>query len=195
MMCREQVGCPERSEIWPKRAGTDQFSNETAAGDDFVFLRGSNGEGHMKKTSFVKDTQQRLIGRRDALRQALAGDMSLLRAEHDESGGDEIDAAIATEQAEIRSQMLNFETRELAQIEHALEKIKLGRYGRCESCESAISAMRLKALPYATECIDCARRDERRSAGGDRYSPINRIASHRSDEQEMNADESYEEVN
>jgi DnaK suppressor protein len=147
----------------------------------------------MKRISFIKETQQRLIGRRDALRQALAGDMSLLRAEHDESGGDEIDAAIATEQAELRSQMLNFESRELAQIESALQRIKHGRYGRCETCDEPIAAMRLKALPYATECISCARREERRGGPADRFSPINRIAAHRGDERET-ADEAYEEI-
>lgn len=132
--------------------------------------------------------------RRDALRRALVGDMSLLRSSHDESVGDEIDAAIATEQAELRSQMLNFESRELAQIENALEKIQHGRYGRCEGCESAISPARLKALPYATECIDCARRDERRDNSG-RYSPINRVAAYRGDEaNETAADETYEEI-
>ena len=146
----------------------------------------------MKRTNVNKETYERLIGRRDALRRALAGDMSLLRAEHDESGGDEIDAAIATEQAELRSQMLNFESRELAQIESALERIKHGRYGRCETCEEPIAAMRLKALPYATECISCARRDERDS-NSRRYSPINRIASQRGGEHET-ADEAYEEI-
>jgi DnaK suppressor protein len=143
-------------------------------------------------TNTVRETQQRLVRRRDALRQALAGDMSLLRAEH-ESGGDEIDAAIASEQADIRSQMLNFESRELAQIESALQRIKHGRYGRCETCDEPIAAMRLKALPYATECIGCARRDERRGAS-DRYSPINRIAAHRGDERETSDDEAYEEI-
>jgi DnaK suppressor protein len=147
----------------------------------------------MKRTNFVKETQQRLIGRRDALRRALAGDMSLLRAEHDESGGDEIDAAIATEQAELRSQMLNFESRELAQIESALERIRHGRYGRCETCDEPIAAMRLKALPYATECISCARREEHRGSHPERYSPINRIAPRRGEERET-ADEAYEEI-
>ena len=48
--------------------------------------------------------------------------MSHLRAQHDETVGDEIDAAIATEQAELRSQMASFESRELAQIESASTK-------------------------------------------------------------------------
>jgi DnaK suppressor protein len=146
----------------------------------------------MKQTAFVKETQQRLIRRRDALRRALAGDMSMLRSSHNESVGDEIDAAIATEQAELRSEMLNFESRELAQIESALDKIKRGRYGRCESCDKPIAPVRLKALPYATECINCARREERRGASS---TPFNRIAAYRGEnENEASADEAYEEI-
>ena len=149
----------------------------------------------MKRNEFVKEIQRRLIGRRDALRRALAGDMSLLRSQDDESVGDEIDAAIATEQANLRSQMLNFESRELAQIESALDRIKQGRYGRCDACDEPIAHLRLKALPYATECIGCARRDERRGANAARLSPINRLAAYRGDEEnEPSTDEAYEEI-
>jgi DnaK suppressor protein len=146
----------------------------------------------MKRNEFLKDTRQRLVRRRDALQLALAGDMSMLRAQQE---GDEIDAAIASEQAELRSQMASFESRELAQIESALDKIRRGQYGVCESCERPIAPMRLKALPYATECIGCARRDERRGAVVDRNSPINRIAAYRiDDESEPRTDEAYEEI-
>jgi len=147
----------------------------------------------MKRNEFLKDTKQRLIGRRDALRRALAGDMSMLRSQDDAFAGDEIDAAIATEQAELRSQMASFESRELAQVESALDRIHQGHYGRCETCDDPIAPLRLKALPYATECISCARRDERRDAR--RHSPINRIAAFRGEvENESSADEAYEEI-
>jgi DnaK suppressor protein len=146
----------------------------------------------MRQTQFIKETKQRLVRRRDALRQALAGDMSLLRSQQEEAVGDEIDAAIATEQSELRSQMASFESRELAQIESALDRIRQGRYGRCDGCDKPIASTRLKALPYATECINCARTGERRGAG-DRNSPINRVAAYRGDERET-SEETYEEI-
>jgi DnaK suppressor protein len=146
----------------------------------------------MRQTQFIKDTKQRLMRRREALRAALAGDMSLLRSQQEESVGDEIDAAIATEQSELRSQMASFESRELAQVESALDRIRQGRYGRCDNCDKPIAPMRLKALPYATECIHCARTGERRAAG-DRNSPINRVAGYRRDERET-SDQTYEEI-
>jgi DnaK suppressor protein len=145
----------------------------------------------MKLSESVKETKQRLMRRRDALRRALAGDMSMLRSLHEGSVGDEVDAAIATEQSEVRSQMASFESRELAQIETALDRIKQGRYGRCDSCDKAIGAVRLRALPYATSCIQCARTGERHMSG-DRNSPLNRLAAYRGEDE--SADEAYEEI-
>lgn len=50
----------------------------------------------------------------------------------------------------------------LAQVEEALDRIEAGTYGTCESCEKEIPAARLKALPYATLCVDCKRAEVRR---------------------------------
>jgi RNA polymerase-binding transcription factor DksA len=45
---------------------------------------------------------------------------------------------------------------EAEQIEVAVSRIDAGCYGECESCGSEINPERLQALPYATDCIDCA---------------------------------------
>ena len=44
----------------------------------------------------------------------------------------------------------------LNQVEHALVLIKKKKYGICENCEDAIPVARLEALPYSTNCRDCA---------------------------------------
>ena len=44
----------------------------------------------------------------------------------------------------------------LNQIEHALVLIKKKRYGICEQCKDPIPVARLEALPYSTNCKDCA---------------------------------------
>ncbi|MGH8914919.1 MAG: TraR/DksA family transcriptional regulator [Acidimicrobiia bacterium] len=46
----------------------------------------------------------------------------------------------------------------LSKVEWALAKIKEGGYGICESCGKSIPLARLDVLPYATFCVDCARR-------------------------------------
>ena len=56
--------------------------------------------------------------------------------------------------------LLEMGSAELKQIDAALDQIKRGRYGLCSTCEKAINIERLKALPFATLCIDCKRDEE-----------------------------------
>jgi RNA polymerase-binding protein DksA len=49
----------------------------------------------------------------------------------------------------------------LKEIDKALEKINRGTFGVCETCGNPIAEDRLAAIPYATQCIDCKRREER----------------------------------
>ena len=43
----------------------------------------------------------------------------------------------------------------LIDIEEGLERIKKNSYGKCQSCGANISMERLKALPFAKNCIKC----------------------------------------
>ncbi len=45
---------------------------------------------------------------------------------------------------------------ELAQIEHALDRIAKGQYHVCTKCGATITEQRLAALPYTTLCVKCA---------------------------------------
>jgi DnaK suppressor protein len=104
----------------------------------------------------------RLIARRDALRKALNGDLDNFRKFSELNGvGDNVDAAVDSAHDEICSQLVEIESRELTQIEHALERIAAGVYGRCEFCGGKIAEPRLNALPYTNSCIDCQRENER----------------------------------
>lgn len=114
-----------------------------------------------------------LLRRREAIRKALAGDLSLL-CELAQEGGDSVDAAMDTAADEISSQLAEVESRELVRIEDALEKIREGNYGDCEGCDKQIPLARLQAVPYATMCIECQRKSEKRGSGSDlnsRYGP------------------------
>lgn len=104
----------------------------------------------------------RLVARRDALRKALSGDLDSLR-EYASTFvvGDNVDAAVDSANDEINSQLAELEGRELEQIEHALQRIVAGVYGRCEYCGGKIAEARLNALPYTNSCIDCQRENER----------------------------------
>lgn len=104
----------------------------------------------------------RLVARRDALRKALNGDLESYREfAAQDVVGDNVDAAVDTANDEISSQLVEIESRELGQIEHALQRIVEGVYGRCEFCGGKIAEARLNALPYTNSCIDCQRENER----------------------------------
>jgi DnaK suppressor protein len=118
----------------------------------------------MARKDSILNMRDVLIKRRDALRKALAGDLSLLKSL--ETSGDVVDVALDAVQDEISSKLAEVESRELANIEVALERMRAGKYGLCEICNGKIPLARLNALPYATSCIECQRASETAGAGG-----------------------------
>ncbi len=120
----------------------------------------------MARKDAILSMRQILIKRRDALRTALAGDLSLLKELRSQTAGDVADAALDSAQDEISSQLAEVESRELSSIENALERMKQGQYGVCEGCSGGIPMARLNALPYATYCIECQREAEKYGSAG-----------------------------
>ena len=119
----------------------------------------------MARKDAILTMRQILIKRRDALRTALAGDLSLLKELRAQTAGDVVDAALDSAQDEISSQLAEVESRELASIENALVRMREGQFGICEACSGTIPMARLNALPYATLCIECQREAEKLGAG------------------------------
>ena len=68
------------------------------------------------------------------------------------------------EDAEVVDALGNESRRELAQIADTMQRMDDGTYGICKECGEPIAANRLKAQPYADECIECQEFDERRGA-------------------------------
>ena len=55
--------------------------------------------------------------------------------------------------------LIQNEEDELRRIDEALDRLKEGSYGLC-SCGKPIPKARLRALPYASLCIECQRNEE-----------------------------------
>jgi DnaK suppressor protein len=128
----------------------------------YVVRNDVHQEVFMARKDALLRLTSRLIARRDALRKALNGDLdSFRRFSELNAVGDNVDAAVDSANDEICSQLVEIESRELGQIEHALQRIAAGVYGRCEFCRGKISEARLNALPYTNSCIDCQRENER----------------------------------
>jgi RNA polymerase-binding protein DksA len=47
---------------------------------------------------------------------------------------------------------------ELHRVETALRALDDGTYGTCSTCGNPIAPERLEAIPWAAQCIDCARK-------------------------------------
>jgi DnaK suppressor protein len=114
----------------------------------------------MARKDSLSAMREVLLKRREALRLALAGDLSMLRQMNEQSGGDVIDFALDTAQGELNTQLAEVESRELAAVQNAIKKLDDGTYGKCEACNTKIPMARLQALPYAILCIDCQRQVE-----------------------------------
>jgi DnaK suppressor protein len=108
-----------------------------------------------------------LLSRRSELRKRLGLELEeLAHVKHSSASGDVADAAFDASGEEIASTLAELESRELAQIERALKRLKAGTYGKCEVCSVKIPVARLNALPFSTLCVKCQREMEADGWGG-----------------------------
>jgi len=117
----------------------------------------------MKRKEVLLRIHRTLLARREALRSAIREQMEGMRLSR--GGADPADAASHAAHEAVNSELVDLESRELAQVERALEKIRNGTYGICEGCGKKIQIARLNALPYSTYCIACQREYETSSFG------------------------------
>lgn len=111
-----------------------------------------------------------LLKERERVQSALAH----LREDHPGSLDEEVEEIAATSDnhlGETASATLNREIdytleensgQVLSEIDAALKRIEDGTYGTCASCGNEIAPERLEAYPWASLCIDDARKAERR---------------------------------
>lgn len=71
------------------------------------------------------------------------------------------DTATETVEREIGNTLEEHDERLLGAIDAALKRIDDGTYGKCVNCGAPIPEERLEAMPWATLCIDCKRKEER----------------------------------
>ena len=71
------------------------------------------------------------------------------------------DTATETVEREIGNTLEEHDERVLDAIDAALRRMDDGTYGKCVNCGAPIPEERLEAMPWATLCIDCKRKEER----------------------------------
>jgi RNA polymerase-binding protein DksA len=106
-----------------------------------------------------KDLERRRI----TITRALQSTMRSTREEGDraEISKDPYGSASTSHDDELAAINVERLARDLKLIDRALEDIDAGRYGTCVECKEPIAAKRLKALPFATRCVECQAKSER----------------------------------
>ncbi len=75
--------------------------------------------------------------------------------------GDEEATASRTLEAEVQAALVDRASRELVEVDAALELLRERRYGHCRDCADFIGLARLRSLPFARRCRPCQERAER----------------------------------
>ena len=106
------------------------------------------------------EERQRVVAALDYLHEENAG--SLHEEAEEATIADNVgETATVTLDRQIDYSLEEASNHVLAAIDAALERIEAGTYGLCQTCGKPIGDDRLQAIPYATQCIDCRRREER----------------------------------
>lgn len=82
-----------------------------------------------------------------------AGDLSTLPMHLADLGTDSFEQ-------DISLGLMENESDEIHEIEEALDRIKEGIFGLCESCKKRVPKERLRAIPYTRLCVNCKKKEE-----------------------------------
>ncbi len=108
------------------------------------------------------DEKRRLTGALENLQHEHGGSLEDETQELSLADNHPGDVATATFDRELDEGLEEGAERQLGQIDAALARIEDGSYGTCAICGKPIGADRLRAVPWATLCIDDQRRQEQR---------------------------------
>ena|SRR5689334_15039912 len=68
---------------------------------------------------------------------------------------DAVEFAVRTVEQDVTVLTANLRSNTLKEIEGALARCAGGTYGVCEACGEDITPIRLKAIPWARNCVTC----------------------------------------
>jgi len=105
-----------------------------------------------------------LLDRRAVLLKEVAGAEADLLAIAEERESEYVERAQEEGVARLLARLDERGQHEIDEIDAALSRLDDGDYGMCADCDRDIPIQRLRALPFARLCIECA--DEREKGGG-----------------------------
>jgi DnaK suppressor protein len=110
----------------------------------------------------LRELADQLRRRRSALLEGVAGSQQAATAIIQEREAEIEENAQKDRIARLTSRLTERDRRTIQEIDAALERMEQGTYGQCAWCENDIKPERLRALPTAVLCIDCATAREKR---------------------------------
>jgi DnaK suppressor protein len=113
----------------------------------------------------LKEFKKALTGRRIELLKQVTDQDDDIGELRDDQPADPLDMAGNSSTLELMTTLGNHERVELAEIDHALEKIDEGTYGVCEVSGELIAEPRLMAIPIARYTIEVQAEREKTSPG------------------------------
>jgi len=122
------------------------------------FSRGKIGGYEAMDGKTRGELREALLRRKDEMNARLERITANLRRPLE---SDSKERAKQLEDSEVVDALGNDARNELRQIASTLKRMESGEFGMCAGCGNDIGSERLRAYPYAEECIDCARLGER----------------------------------
>ena len=123
--------------------------------------RNAKDKMHRRRKAYLRG---RLLEKRRELTSAVRRRVTEPRERVTSVVGDEYDAAADASDTEMLYGIAQIEAASLGEVEHALRKLSEGTYGKCERCGGRIPAARLNAMPFASLCVKCKQKEERKGA-------------------------------
>ncbi len=108
----------------------------------------------------LESIRQALLKKKESLTRYLQSELSELESVDKHHLADLEELASDINDTDSLCEIMDVGNNTLVQIEHALLKIEDGTYGLCEECHGEIPFDRLEALPFATLCVSCKRKQE-----------------------------------
>lgn len=108
---------------------------------------------HERRAALLADIRRELQQSEDATYLDLAGRV------HDSA-----EEAVADLLVDLDLAVIDFQIKELGNVEAALARIREGGYGFCEVCDEPIAFARLSSTPAAARCLGCQERFEKSTA-------------------------------
>ena len=109
--------------------------------------------------SSLERRQQQLVQRRKVLQGEVAATLLRIDADRYAALADQVhdtkDHAIAQSLIETGNAEVRRDAEEIRDIDAALERLRVGSYGKCVVCGTLIPEARLDAYPTAKRCLPC----------------------------------------